>query len=67
MVNEFHIKGHHLAAIGLFSSQWQPEGQDVFFYISRIRVLMFVELSPFNLHVIMAAHNRNVFSPEQLK
>lgn len=28
---------------------------------------MFVKLSLFNLHVIMAAHNRNVFSPEQLK
>lgn len=38
-----------------------------YFFIFMIRVQMFVDLSPFNQHVIMAAHNRNVFSLEQLK
>lgn len=28
---------------------------------------MFVDLSQFNLHVLMAAHDRNVFLREQLK
>lgn len=52
MVNKIHVKGHHLARHWLERTQRQPEGQAVFvFFKSRIQVLMFVDLRPFNLQV----------------